>query len=93
MRSNKNIEVSKCFFIRRSRLGENVIIEFKDIHGLIWNYNHDDVYNELKDRFENMQCFKDYNCYTSTRTVPRYVQELNCVNIVNKINLDSKFKI
>lgn len=80
----QNIERSKCFFIRRNRLGENIIVEFKDKYGFIWHYNHDLVYKELKDKYENMPAFLKYDCYTSNNTIPAYVQELDCCKIQNK---------
>lgn len=80
----QNVVKSKCFFIRKNRLGENIIVEFKDRYGFIWHYNHDLVYKELKDFYENMPAFIKYKCYTSTDTVPGYVQELDCCKIQNK---------
>jgi hypothetical protein len=82
----RNIEQSKCFFIRRNRLGDNIIVEFTDIYGVIWQYDHDLVYKELQNIYENMPAFINYNCYTSSRTIPRYVQVLDCVNIINNHN-------
>ncbi len=80
----KTVERSRCFFIRRNRLGENIIVEFEDRYGSLWQYDHDLVYNSLKERYENMECFRNYSCYTSTNTVPKYVQELDCCKIQNK---------
>lgn len=80
----QNIERSKCFFIRRNRLGENIIVEFKDKYDFIWHYDHDLVYKKLQKRYDDMRCFKTYGSYTSTNTVPRYVQELDCCKIQNK---------
>ncbi len=82
MESTSEIERSNRFFIRRNRLGENIIVEFKDVHGVIWQYNHDLVYGKLKNRYDTMPCFIKYNCYTSSDTVPTYVQELDCVKII-----------
>ena len=82
MESRGQIERSNNFFIRRNRLGENAIIEFKDKYGVIWQYDHDLVYKRLQNRYDNMPCFIRYNCYTSTQTVPSYVQELDCVKII-----------
>jgi hypothetical protein len=79
----KVIEKSRIFFIRRNRLGDNAVIEFMDRYGVIWQYNHDLVYKNLKYRYDTMPCFISYDCYTSRLTIPKYVQELDCVNIVH----------
>jgi hypothetical protein len=86
MEPKKNIEISKCFFIRRNRLDENIIVEFNDVNGIIWQYDHDLVYQQLKSKYDDMLCFNRYNCYTSSNTVPQYVQELDCVKIINNRN-------
>jgi hypothetical protein len=83
MEASRKIEISDTFFIRRNRLGDNVIIEFVDRYSVIWRYDHDLVYKNLKHRYDIMPCFIRYNCYTSNNTIPQYVQELDCVNIIN----------
>jgi hypothetical protein len=81
----REIETSDTFFIRRNRLGDNVIVEFEDKYGIVWQYDHDLVYENLQQRYDIMSCFTKYNCYTSNKTVPKYVQELDCVIIINQL--------
>jgi hypothetical protein len=83
MKSTQNIEISNYFFIKRNRLNQNLIVQFKDKNGIIWRYDHDLVYENLKNHFDTMNCFIKKNEYTSTSSVPRYVQELDCVVILN----------
>jgi hypothetical protein len=71
---------SKYFFIKRNKLGDNIIIRFKDNKGIIWHYDHDLVYEKLQYRFDTMQCFITKKEYTSNKSVPSYVQELDCVS-------------
>jgi hypothetical protein len=81
----KNIKKSNYFFIKRNRLGKNLIIEFKDKYGSIWQYDHDLVYEKLQHHFDTMKCFINKKEYTSTYSVPVYIQELNCVKIINQL--------
>ena len=35
-------------------------------------YNHDEVYNRNKERFESMNCFQKYKNYTNTNNIPTF---------------------
>ncbi len=35
-------------------------------------YNHDEVYERNKDRFESMNCFQKYKSYTNTNNIPTF---------------------
>ena len=48
------------FVIRKSLIGKNVVICFINKKGEKVKYNHDDVYNKFKDRFDSMNCFAKY---------------------------------
>jgi hypothetical protein len=63
------------FVIRKNLVGKNTIIEFTNKEGKIFKYNHDDVYNANKDRFEAMNCFKKYKSYTATNNVPTFARD------------------
>ena len=53
--SNKlNKLITKRFVIRKSLIGTNTIITFTTKKGKQITYNHDDVYNKNKERFDNM---------------------------------------
>ena len=63
---------TKRFVIRKSLIGTNTIITFVNKKGDTITYNHDDVYNKNKDRFESMKCFQKYKSYTSTNNIPTF---------------------
>ena len=63
---------TKRFVIRKSLIGKNVIITFKNKKGDTVSYNHDEIYNTHKDRFENMNCFQKYKSYTNTNNIPTF---------------------
>ena len=71
--SNKlNKLTTKRFVIRKSLIGKNMIITFTNKKGDKITYNHDDVYNKNKDRFESMNCFQKYKSYTNTNNIPTF---------------------
>jgi hypothetical protein len=39
-------------------------------------YDHDKVYNALKDKFDAMPCFNKYGSYTNTNNLPAFVRSL-----------------
>ena len=71
---SKNIKVeelkTKRFVIRKSLIGKNVVITFTNKKNEVCTYNHDKVYNQLKERFESMPCFEKYKSYTSSTSIP-----------------------
>ena len=44
------------------------------------SYNHDEVYNTHKEKFENMNCFNKYKSYTSSNNIPLFCRNLNLNN-------------
>ena len=67
------------FIIAKSLIGKNTIITFKNKKGDDCTYNHDKVYNTLKDRFEAMPCFQKYKSYTNSINLPKFVREIEFV--------------
>ena len=70
---------SKRFVIRKSLIGKNQIIEVTFKNGKSFTYNHDKVYEIMKDRLENMNCFKKYKSYTSSTNVPVVLRDKQLV--------------
>ena len=64
----------KRFVIRKSLIGKNVIISFENKKGELCVYNHDEVYNNNKERFDNMNCFNKYGSYTCTNNLPTFAR-------------------
>ena len=71
-----NSLTTKRFVIRKSLIGSNTVITFKNTKGDNCVYNHDKVYNQLKDKFDNMPCFEKYGSYTNTNNLPAFVRAL-----------------
>mgnify|MGYP003133664630 CR=1 FL=1 len=70
--SKPNEMKSKRFVIRKSLIGKNVVITFTNKKGDVIKYNHDEVYERNKDRFESMNCFQKYKSYTNTNNIPTF---------------------
>ena len=63
---------TKRFVIRKSLIGKKCIITFETKKGKTITYNHDEVYNKNKERFDNMNCFQKYKSYTNTNNIPTF---------------------
>ena len=74
---NKVVELkTKRFVIRKSLIGKNTIITFVNKKQEKVSYNHDEVYNAHKERFENMNCFAKYKSYTNSNAIPAFCRDL-----------------
>ena len=67
---------SKRFVIRKSLIGKNAIITVNFKNGKSATYNHDKVYEVMKDKLEAMACFIKYKSYTATNNVPLVAREI-----------------
>ena len=65
---------TKRFVIRKSLIGKNVVISFENKKKELCVYNHDEVYNRNKGRFDNMKCFNKYGSYTCTNNLPTFAR-------------------
>ena len=63
---------TKRFVIRQSLIGTNTVITFVNKKGNTITYNHDEVYNKNKERFDSMNCFQKYKSYTNTNNIPTF---------------------
>ena len=67
---------TKRFVIRKSLIGKNTVITFVNKKKETVKYNHDEVYNAHKERFESMNCFEKYKNYTNTNAIPAFCRDL-----------------
>jgi predicted membrane GTPase involved in stress response len=70
----------KRFVIRKSLIGKNEVITFVNKKGDKVKYNHDEVYNAHKERFEAVNCFAKYKSYTNTNNMPAFCRDLQITN-------------
>mgnify|MGYP003134956029 FL=1 len=67
---------SKRFVIRKSLIGKNTTINVEFKNGKKVSYNHDKVYEIMKNKLNTLPCFVKYNSYTSSTNVPVSVREV-----------------
>ena len=67
---------TKRFVIRKSLIGKNTVVTFTNKKQENVSYNHDEVYNTHKDRFEAMNCFAKYKSYTNSNAIPAFCRDL-----------------
>ena len=70
---------SKRFVIRKSLIGQNTTINVEFKNGKTYTYNHDKVWEIMKDKLENMNCFIKYKSYTSSTSVPVILRDKEVV--------------
>ena len=74
---NKVVELkTKRFVIRKSIIGKNTVITFTNKKQENVSYNHDEVYNTHKERFDSMNCFQKYKSYTNSNAIPAFCRDL-----------------
>jgi len=71
-----NTLTTKRFVIRKSLIGKNTVITFTNKKQEQVSYNHDEVYNTHKERFEAMNCFAKYKSYTNSNAIPAFCRNL-----------------
>ena len=66
----------KRFVVRKSLIGKNTTINVEFRNGKKVSYNHDKVYEIMKDKLNTLPCFIKYNSYTSSTNVPVSVRSV-----------------
>ena len=83
--SKLNNLTTKRFVIRKSLIGKNTVITFTNKKQENVSYNHDEVYNTHKERFEAMNCFAKYKSYTNSNAVPAFCRNLQTIMLDEKL--------
>ena len=74
-----NILKSKRFVVRKSLVGKNQTIEVTFKNGNQVTYNHDKVFNIMKDTLTKLPCFEKYGSYTATNNIPKVLRDKKLV--------------
>ena len=61
---------TKRFVVRKSLIGKNVVFSFTNKKGDTIKYNHDKVYEIMKEKLESLPCWTKYKSYTATNNIP-----------------------
>ena len=70
---------SKRFVVRLSLVGKNQVIEFTNKKGDTYTYNHDIVYEVMKEKLSTLPCWTKYKSYTATGNLPMAVRNIELV--------------
>ena len=76
---NENVLKMKRFVVRKSLIGKNQIITFTNKKGDEVTYNHDKVYEIMKDKLETLPCWTKYKSYTATNNIPLVCRNVELV--------------
>tara|TARA_R110001599_G_scaffold311714_1_gene519218 strand:- start:61 stop:291 length:231 start_codon:yes stop_codon:yes gene_type:complete len=71
--SNLNL---KRFVVRKSLIGKNTTINVEFKNGKNVTYNHDEIFEVMKDKLTLLPCWLKYNSYTSSTNVPVVVRDI-----------------
>ena len=66
----KNVLKSNRFVLRMSLIGKNQVIVFTNKKGDEVTYNHDKVYEIMKEKLTTLPCWEKYKSYTATNSIP-----------------------
>ena len=67
---------SKRFLVRKSLINTNTIIEVTFKNGKTAKYNHDLVFEVMREKLEKMNCWEKYKSYTSSTSIPVAVRSV-----------------
>jgi len=70
-----NIMQSKRFVVRQSLVGQNKTINVEFKNGKTVTYNHDKVFEIMKEKLSTMPCFQKYKSYTASNNIPMMVRD------------------
>jgi len=75
MPTTKINKTTNRFILSQSLIGKNTVITFKNKKGDDVTYDHDKVWNTVKERISVMPCWIKYKNYTNTNDLPKFVRE------------------
>ena len=77
-----NVLKSKRFVVRKSLIGKNQIITFVTKKGKEITYNHDKVFDIMKETLTKLPCWEKYKSYTATNNIPMVLRDKELVQFV-----------
>ena len=70
---------SKRFVVRKSLIGKDETINVTFKNGNTVTYNHDKVFEIMKESLEAMPCWLKYKSYTATNNIPKVLRDKEIV--------------
>ena len=82
---SENVMKSKRFVVRMSLVGKNQVIEFTNKKGDTVKYNHDKVYEIMKEKLTTLPCWTKYKSYTATNNIPVVCRGKELIQLVRQV--------
>ena len=70
VKNTVNVLKSKRFVVRKTLIGKNQVITFINKKGDEITYNHDKVWELMKETLTTLPCWEKYKSYTATNNIP-----------------------
>ena len=91
----ENVLKSKRFVVRKSLIGKNQVIVVTNKKGDQVTYNHDKVYEIMKEKLTTLPCWTKYKSYTATNNIPVVLRkkrplQLQCTMKLHQLNLQNE---
>ena len=78
----KNVLKSKRFVVRKSLIGKKQIITFTTKKGDEITYNHDKVFEIMKEKLTKLPCWEKYKSYTASNNIPTVLRGKELIQLV-----------
>jgi hypothetical protein len=70
----ENQKESTCFKISKKWYGQGLVITVRFNNGRVYQYNHDEVYDNTIFHYETLPCWEKYGYYSSSKSIPEIAQ-------------------
>ena len=81
----KNLMKSKRFVVRKSLIGKNQVITFTTKKGNEITYNHDIVYEIMKEKLTKLPCWDKYKSYTASNNIPTILRGKEILELIQLV--------
>ena len=78
----ENVLKSKRFVVRKSLIGKNQVITFTTKKGDEITYNHDKVFEIMKEKLTKLPCWDKYKSYTASNNIPTVLRGKELIQLV-----------
>ena len=78
----ENVLKSKRFVVRKSLIGKNQVIVFTTKKGDEVKYNHDIVYEIMKEKLTTLPCWEKYKSYTASNNIPTVLRGKEILELI-----------
>ena len=70
---------SKRFVLRKTLIGQGVVVEFENKKGDSIKYDHDAAFSVMEPILNELPCWEKYKSYTATNNIPKVLRDTAAV--------------